>query len=112
LGEVKFPGQFPYAQDKLSVYDALALAGDITIYGDRNEVLLVRNENGENIRINLDLNDSDILASDYYHLRPNDIIYVKPLRRRFWGLEQFPYAVILSTITTALLIFTVVRSNP
>jgi len=109
LGEVRFPGQFPYSQDKLSIYDALALAGDISIYGDRDEVILVRNENGENIRINLDLNDSDILESEYYHLRPNDIIYVKPMRKRFWGLEQFPYAVILSTITTALLIFTVVR---
>ena len=109
LGEVRSPGQFPYAQDKLSIYDALALAGDITIYGNRNEVILVRNENGENIRINVDLNSSDILASDYYHLRPNDMIYVKPLKKRFWGLEQFPYAVILTTITTALLIYTVVK---
>jgi len=111
LGEVKFPGQFPYAQDKLSIYDALALAGDITIYGNRNEVILVRSQNRENIRINVDLNDSEILASDYYHLRPNDMIYVKPLKKRFWGLDQFPYAVILSTITTALLIFTVITPN-
>ena len=109
LGEVRSPGQFPYAQDKLSIYDALALAGDITIYGNRNEVILVRNENGENIRINVDLNSSDILASDYYHLRPNDMIYVKPLKKRFWGMDQFPYAVILTTITTALLIYTVVK---
>lgn len=109
LGEVSFPGQFPYAQDKLSVYDALALAGDITIYGNRNEVILIRNENGENIRVNIDLNDSNILASDYYHLRPNDMIYVKPMKQRFWGLDQFPYAVILSTITTALLVFSVTR---
>jgi len=109
LGEVKFPGQFPYGQDKLSIYDALALAGDITIYGNRNEVILVRNENGENYRVNVDLNSSDILASDYYHIRPNDMIYVKPLKKRFWGLDQFPYAVILSTITTVLLIFSVIK---
>jgi len=111
LGEVSFPGQFPYAQDKLSIYDALALAGDITIYGNRDEVLLVRNENGKNLRINVDLNNSDILVSDYYYIRPNDMIYVKPLKKRFWGMDQFPYAVILSTITTALLIFTVVTQN-
>ena len=109
LGEVKFPGQYPYAQDKLSIYDALALAGDITVYGNRNEVILVRNENGKNSRINIDLNSSDILGSDYYHLRPNDMIYVKPLKKRLWGMDQFPYALILSTITTALLIFTVVN---
>ena len=109
LGEVNFPGHFPYAQDKLSIYDALALAGDITVYGNRNEVILVRNENGENSRINIDLNSSDILGSDYYLLRPNDMIYVKPLKKRLWGMDQFPYAIILSTITTALLIFTVVN---
>jgi polysaccharide export outer membrane protein len=111
LGEVRNPGHFSYTQNKLTIYDALAMAGDITIYGNRNEVLLVRNENGQNFRINVDLGNSEILTSEYYNLRPNDIIYVKPLKKRFWGLEQFPYAVILSTITTALLIFTVATQN-
>ncbi len=78
------------------------LAGDITVYGNREQVILVRNENGENKRINVNLLNSEILAADYYNLRPNDIIYVKPMKKRFWGLAQFPYAVILSTITTAL----------
>jgi polysaccharide biosynthesis/export protein len=109
LGEVRNPGHFPYSQNKLSIYDALALAGDITIYGNRKEVILVRNENGENIRINVDLNRSDVLSSHYYILRPNDIVYVKPLVKRFWSLDQFPYAVILSSITTVLLIFSVVK---
>ncbi len=109
LGEVKNPGHFPYAQDKLSIYDAIGLAGDVTIYGNREQVILVRNENGENKRINVNLLQSEILAADYYNLRPNDIVYVKPMKKRFWGLAQFPYAVILSTITTALLIFTVVK---
>jgi len=109
LGEVKNPGHYPYAQDKLSIYDAIALAGEITIFGNRHEVILIRDENGENIRINVDLNKSDVLSSAYYHLRPNDIVYVKPLKKRFWGFDQFPYAVILSTITTALLIYTVIK---
>ena len=55
LGEVRNPGHFPYSQEKLSIFDAIGLAGDITDYGNRNKVILVRNENGENIRINLDL---------------------------------------------------------
>jgi polysaccharide biosynthesis/export protein len=109
LGEVRNPGHFPYSQNKLSIYDALALAGDVTVYGNRKEVILVRNENGENIRISLDLNRSDILASGYYNLRPNDIVYVKPMPKRFWGMDQFPYAVVLSTITTILLIFSVLK---
>ncbi len=109
IGEVKNPGHFPYAQDKLSIYDAISLAGDINIYGNREQVILVRNENGENKRINVNLTRSDILLADYYNLRPNDIVYVKPLRKRFWDMAQFPYSVILSTITTALLIYTVVK---
>jgi polysaccharide biosynthesis/export protein len=109
LGEVKNPGHYTYSQDKLSIYDALGLAGDITVYGNREQVILVRNENGENKRINVNLNKSDILAADYYILRPNDIVYVKPMRKRFWGMDQFPYAVLLSTITTALLIYEVLQ---
>jgi polysaccharide biosynthesis/export protein len=109
LGEVRNPGHFTYSQDKLSIYDAIGLAGDITIYGNREQVILVRNENGENMRINVDLTKSEILSGEYYNLRPNDIVYVKPLRKRFWGMSQFPYAVILSTITTALLIYEVMQ---
>jgi polysaccharide biosynthesis/export protein len=109
LGEVQNPGHFVYAQDKLTMYDAISLAGDITVFGNREEVILIRNENGKNIRINVNLNRSEILSSEYYNLRPNDIVYVKPLRKRFWGMDQFPYAVILTTITTALLIYTVIK---
>jgi polysaccharide biosynthesis/export protein len=107
LGEVARPGNFSYSQEKLNVFDALGLAGDITTYGDRDEVMLVRNENGKNIRINIDLTSAELMASEYYYLRPNDMIYVKPMNKRFWGLAQFPWAVLLSTISTVILIYTV-----
>src|SRR5450759_3169028 len=103
LGEVKNPGHFPYSQDKLTIYDALGLAGDITDYGNRNNVILIRNINGENIRINVDITKSEVLSSDYYNLRPNDIVYVKPLRNKFWGMRQFPFTILFSTLTTGLL---------
>lgn len=107
LGEVRNPGHFAYAQEKLSVYDAISLAGDITDYGNRNNVVLIRNENGKNQRIILDFTKSDILSSDYYNLRPNDIVYVKPLTNKFWGMRQFPFSVLFSTITTGLLIYNI-----
>jgi len=109
LGEVKNPGHFSYSQDKLTIYDALGLAGDITDYGNRGRVILVRNENGENIRINVDLQKSEILNSGYYYLRPNDIVYVVPLRKKFWGFNQFPFGLLLSAITTGLLIYNIVK---
>lgn len=107
LGEVRNPGHFSYSQEKINIYNALSLAGDVTTYGDRNDVMLVRNENGNNLNINIDLTSSDILVSDYYYLRPNDIIYVKPMRKKFWGLDTFPWSVLLSTISTVILIYTV-----
>jgi polysaccharide export outer membrane protein len=109
LGDVRSPGHYSFSQEKLSIYDAIGYAGDITDYGDRNHVILVRNENGQNIRANLDLTKSDILASDYYYLRPNDIVYVKPLRNKFWGMRQFPFSLIFSTITTGLLIYNIFK---
>ncbi len=109
LGEVRNPGHFAYSQEKLTVFDAIGLAGDITDFGNRKEVVLTRNEDGKNIKINIDLTKSEVLASNYYFIRPNDIVYVKPLHRKFWGLNQFPYSVILSTITTAILLFSVTQ---
>jgi polysaccharide export outer membrane protein len=109
LGEVRNPGHFPYSQDKLTIYDALGLAGDITDYGNRNKVIVIRNINGENIRINVDITNSDILASDYYNLRPNDIVYVKPLRNKFWGMRQFPFTILFDTLTTALLFYSIFK---
>lgn len=107
LGEVARPGNFSYAYEKLNIFDALGMAGDVTTYGDRNEVILVRNENGKNMRINIDLTSAELMASEYYYLRPNDMIYVKPMNKKFWGLAQFPWTVLLSTISTAILVYTV-----
>ena len=107
LGEVTTPGHFSYSQEKLTIFDALGLAGDITEYGDRNNVILARNENGKNLRINIDLTSSNLLTSQYYYIRPNDMVYVKPMRKKFWGMRQFPFSVFLSTISTAILLYTV-----
>ena len=109
LGEVRSPGHFPYSQEKLSIYDAIGFAGDLTIWSNRKEVTLTRNENGKNILINLDLTNPEILASNYYYLRPNDIIYVKPMKKRIWGMSEFPFAIILSTLSVTLLFYSVVK---
>lgn len=109
LGEVRTPGHFPYSQEKLTIYDAIGLAGDMTIYANRKEVVLARNENEKNIIIRIDLTQPEILETNYYYLRPNDMIYVKPMKKRLWGIDQFPYALILSTITTGLLLYNVIK---
>jgi polysaccharide export outer membrane protein len=79
LGEVKNPGSFPVSREKINVFEALAMAGDMTIYGVRDRVRLIREDAKGNKEIQiLDLTDANIINSPYYYLQQNDIIYVEP----------------------------------
>ena len=81
-GEVTKPGRFEISSTRYSLLDALSDAGDLTPYGERNNVLLVREENGERKFVHLDLNSSETLKSPYFYLRQNDYIYVAPNKVR------------------------------
>jgi polysaccharide export outer membrane protein len=105
LGEVNNPGHYVFPKNKLTIYEALGMAGDITEYGNRKEVLIIRNENSKNTRYLLNLTKPEVLSSDLYYLQPNDMVYVKPLNKKFWGLRQFPFTVVLSVLTTAVLYY-------
>ena len=79
LGEVNNPGTFTVNNEKVNVLEALAMAGDMTIWGLRDNVKLVReNANGKREIILLNLNRADIVGSPYYYMQQNDIIYVSP----------------------------------
>ena len=77
-GEVKSPKKIRVNRNRYSVLDALGDAGDPTEYGERSNVLLVREENGRREYHRLNLNSSDILSSPYFYLQQNDYIYVEP----------------------------------
>ena len=79
IGEVASPGTFTISNEKVNLFEALAMAGDMTIYGIRDNVKLIREDNaGKREIITLNLNDTDILQSPYYYLQQNDIVYVTP----------------------------------
>ena len=78
LGEVLRAGSFPIDNEKVSIFEALAMAGDMTIYGKRESVLLIRENNGVRETIRLDIRDKNLVNSPYYYLQQNDIIYVEP----------------------------------
>jgi len=82
LGEVNKPGTFTVLEERISVLQALGLAGDLTINGNRNNILLIRNENGKTENYNIDLTKSEFMQSSFYNLRQNDIIYVRPNNAR------------------------------
>ena len=78
LGEVKNPGSYTIEGDKVNILEAISMAGDLTIYGVRDQVYVVREEAGERIVYNLDLRSTDIFSSPAYYLKQNDVIYVRP----------------------------------
>ena len=78
LGEVLKPATYNMPSEKVSILDAIGIAGDLTIYGKRDNVLLIREKKGVKEFIRFDLNSSDIFKSPYFYLKQNDIIYVEP----------------------------------
>jgi polysaccharide export outer membrane protein len=78
MGEVAKPTTINVYNERISVLEALGLAGDLTIYGKRENVLLIREEGNDKVVRRLDLNSEKILASPYYYLKTNDVIYVEP----------------------------------
>ena len=79
LGEVNKPGSYQVSREKINILEALAQAGDLTIYGVRERVKLIREDAQGHKQIHtVNLNDANILTSPYYYLQQNDILYVEP----------------------------------
>jgi polysaccharide biosynthesis/export protein len=82
LGEVKNPSVVQAPSEKISLMEALGMAGDLTIYGRRDNVLLIREEGGVKTLKRINLNSAELLSSPYYYLKSNDIVYVEPNKLR------------------------------
>ena len=78
MGEVRTPQRIVVGKERFSVLDALAAAGDLTEYGKRDNVLVIRTENGKSTYHRLNLTDGSIYASPYFYLQQNDVVYVEP----------------------------------
>ncbi|MFR9645438.1 MAG: polysaccharide export protein, partial [Rikenellaceae bacterium] len=82
IGEVNSPGTFDVESDRITIFDALSRAGDMTIYGERDRVKIVREEFGRRVVATVDLRSYDIMNSPYYYLQQNDVVYVEPNRAK------------------------------
>jgi polysaccharide export outer membrane protein len=82
IGEVNRPSTFTIPNDKINIFEALGLAGDMTAFGKRENVLLMREVGGERTVIRLNLNDRNILSSPYFYLQQNDVVYVEPVKTK------------------------------
>jgi len=82
LGEVNRPGAVRLSNKRVTLLEAIGIAGDLTPYANREEVLIVREVRGERTYARLNLQDYDIFESPYFYLQQNDVVYVEPLRSR------------------------------
>ena len=105
LGEVVRPGMYKVYQSQINLFEAVAMAGNMTNFAKNNEVKIIRQtDNGSEI-VSVDMGSADILSSPYYYLKPNDIIYVEPLKIKQWGFTTFPYSTVLSVVSLAVTLY-------
>ncbi|WP_028295673.1 polysaccharide biosynthesis/export family protein [Olivibacter sitiensis] len=113
IGEVSKPNNYNVADEKINVLDAIAMAGDLTPYGKRENVLLIREtDGGDKEMVRFNLNDAKIFSSPYYYLKQNDIIYVEPSKAMIANTERQKITIItacLGVLSTLLVLLT--RTN-
>ena len=114
LGEVARPGQFSITKDRISLFDALAMAGNLTIYGQRENVALIREENGMRTVHYFDLKNPDILTSPYFYLQQDDVVYVTPNKYKAQAGEinqnrSFYISLVSVAVSVATLLVTITR---
>lgn len=100
LGEVKLPAVYVIPDEKITLPEVLSLAGDLTIYGNRSNVMIIREENGKREYSRINLTERDVFNSPYYYLHKNDVIYVEPVKSKMLDTD--------SRIRTVPLIATIV----
>jgi polysaccharide export outer membrane protein len=110
LGDVNHPGTFTFPVQKVNIMDALGAAGDLTIYGKRNNILVVREQDGKRTFGRLNLLSPDIFKSEWYYLQQNDVVYVDMLDKKAITTDQTMRWIAISTsiISTAAIITTLI----
>src|ERR1700722_4328590 len=113
IGEVARPSTINVTNERISILEALGLAGDLTIYGKRENVLLIREEGTDKIIHRMDLTSKDVLSSPYYYLKTNDIVYVEPNNARIASTSrtQQLLPIVLSALSFIAIIVTYTLKN-
>ena len=115
VGEVARPGKFVTNNDRLTIFEGLALAGDISIYGRRDNVKVLReNADGTKKIIILNLNDENVIYSPVYYLEQNDVVYVEPNKSKanssyFGAAESFSISALSILFSLTSLVFTILH---
>ena len=109
LGEVHKPGSYKVYQSQINLFEAMAMAGNMTNFAKKNNVKIIRQTDQGSEIVTVDMGQADILSSPYYYLKPNDIVYVEPLKIKQWGFTTFPYSTVFSIVTLGVTLYSIFR---
>lgn len=107
LGEVRKPGEYQLNRDQITIFEAISIAGDITGFGKRNRIRIVRPTPDGSTSLLVDLTDKNLVDSQKYYIYPNDLIYIEPMLAKQFGIgDTFAYSFISLIISVGLFINT------
>ncbi len=106
-------GRYPIDKEKMTIFEALALMGNLQTYSDRSRVKIIREINGETVIKTFDLRSKDIINSEFYYVQPNDIIYVRELTGKAFGITSAGagVAVVSATLSFGIFVYTIVATG-
>ncbi len=108
LGDVMKPGMIQATGERLTIFEALSMVGDMTIYGQRKNVTVIREENGQRTIGEIDLTAADVFESPYYYLHQNDVVYVEPNLKKKKSANRDP--MLMTYISSAVSIVSMLSS--
>lgn len=111
LGEVKSPGNYYFFENEVTLFQAISNAGDMTDFGDRTKIKLVRKLDSGSKVVHLDLSKIDQLTSEYYFLQPHDVVYVEPVKAKVFSINVRPFTFAMSVASISLVVLSLVISN-
>jgi len=111
LGEVRSPGIHYMYNERFTLLEALGMAGDLTEYGSRKNIKLMRPKEGGMEIIHLDLTDRKLLESPYFYLKPNDVIYVTPMKAKIDRNNLTLATTLFASLSAVILIINFIKSN-
>jgi polysaccharide export outer membrane protein len=107
IGEVNHPAAYVVPNQQVTLLDAIGYAGDLTVYGRRTNVLLIRKgADGRNVSVRIDMTKKSMLSSPYFYLKQNDIVYVEPLKTKVLNNDTnvIKYLTLAATLLTAAIL--------
>ena len=109
LGEVRLPGKYTYTQQTLNIFEGLALAGDITINGNKKNVVLLREDDGVIHRWQCDMTKDDLITTPQYYLRSGDVLIVRSRKTAVWSITASSISLLLAFFTTMIVVLDYIR---